>query len=129
MNVKHFLDKAYHDKSLQEIADAPIHALNGISTKDAKALKQAFNVDTVRDFANLKYAKWASAIVTLADEIAAGERETEEALIDDSVEMTFPASDPPAVASSVTRIEVAPEMPAAHLDHQNSQAIEDLKGK
>jgi hypothetical protein len=32
--------------------------------------------------------------------------EKEEALLDDAVEMTFPASDPPAVTGGVTRIEV-----------------------
>jgi hypothetical protein len=34
--------------------------------------------------------------------------EREEALLDDAVEMTFPASDPLAVTSGITRIEVPP---------------------
>lgn len=33
----------------------------------------------------------------------------EEALVDESVELTFPASDPPAVGGGVTRIEVPKE--------------------
>ena len=32
-----------------------------------KLLLAAFNVKTVRDLAQLKYVKWAQAIVTLAD--------------------------------------------------------------
>jgi hypothetical protein len=47
-----------------------------------------------------------------------------ETLLDDAVEMTFPASDPVSVASSITRIEVAPEKVDASSDHQNAAAIE-----
>lgn len=36
--------------------------------------------------------------------------EKEEALLDDAVELTFPASDPPAVTGGVTRIDV-PKQP------------------
>lgn len=67
MNLNKALDKAYEGKSLKELADAPVDALAGVSEADAKALKDAFNVKTVRDLANLKYVKWAQAIVTLAD--------------------------------------------------------------
>lgn len=47
-------------------------------------------------------------------------RKAKEALLDEGIEMTFPASDPVSVASSITRIEKAPEHVNAHLDHQNS---------
>jgi hypothetical protein len=47
-----------------------------------------------------------------------------ETLLDDAVEMTFPASDPVSVASSITRIEVPPEKVDASSDHQNAAAIE-----
>ena len=67
MNLNKVLDKAYESKSLKELADAPVDALAGVSENDAKLLKEAFNVKTVRDLANLKYVKWAQAIVTLAD--------------------------------------------------------------
>ncbi|HQV41807.1 MAG: hypothetical protein IT466_04765 [Moraxellaceae bacterium] len=67
MNLNKALDKAYESKSLKELADAPVDALAGVSENDAKLLKEAFNVKTVRDLANLKYVKWAQAIVTLAD--------------------------------------------------------------
>jgi hypothetical protein len=67
MNLSKIVDKAYQDKTLTEIADAPVDALKGISESDAEALKQAFNVKTVRDLANLKYVAWAQAVVQLAD--------------------------------------------------------------
>ncbi len=67
MNLSKIVDKAYQDKTLAEIADAPVDALKGISESDAEALKQAFNVKTVRDLANLKYVAWAQAVVQLAD--------------------------------------------------------------
>jgi len=67
MNLNNALDKEYETKSLKEIADAPVAALQGVSEKDAELLKAAFNVKTVRDLANLKFVKWAQAIVTLAD--------------------------------------------------------------
>lgn len=67
MNLNKALDKAYESKSLKELADAPVDALAGVSENDAKLLLEAFKVKTVRDLANLKYVKWAQAIVTLAD--------------------------------------------------------------
>ena len=47
-----------------------------------------------------------------------------EALLDDAVEMTFPASDPISVSSGITRIEVAPDMVDAHDDHQLAGQVE-----
>ena len=51
----------------KELVDAPVGALQGVSGGDAKLLKEAFNVKTIGDLANLKYVKWAQAIVTLAN--------------------------------------------------------------
>jgi len=67
MNINKAVDKAFETKSLKEIADAPVDALQGLSAGDANLLKEAFNVKTVRDLANLKYVRWAQAIVNLAD--------------------------------------------------------------
>jgi hypothetical protein len=129
MNINKIVDKEYSNKSFSEIADAPISALQGITAKDAKLLKQALDIDTVRDLAELKFVKLAMAITTLADSTAAGEEKVQEALLDDAVEMTFPASDPTAVTSGITRIEVAPDMPPASLDHQNVAVVDTIKGK
>jgi hypothetical protein len=67
MNINKAVDKAYEGKSLKEIVDSPVDALQGVSEGDAKLLLEAFNVKTVGDLADLKYVKWAQAIVNLAD--------------------------------------------------------------
>jgi hypothetical protein len=64
-NLASLLDKAYEDKSLQQVLDAPVSALAGVSEGDAEALKQAFNVKTVHDLGRNKYFKAAYALVAL----------------------------------------------------------------
>jgi len=66
MNINKAVDKAYEGKSLKELVGAPVDALQGLSENDAKLLKDAFNVKTIEDLANLKFVKWAQAIVALA---------------------------------------------------------------
>ena len=41
------LDKAYHGKTAQELADAPVDAIKGVSPGDAELLAKAFNIKTV----------------------------------------------------------------------------------
>ena len=67
MNINYLVDKQYEKKTLKELVDAPVDALSGVSEKDARLLKEAFNVKTVADLAKLKYVKWAQAICTLAE--------------------------------------------------------------
>lgn len=130
MNIDTALVSEYRGKSLRDIADAPVTALHCVSSKAAEALKSGFAIETVRQLAELDCVNLARAIVALAEaEHSPEKEEAEERLIDDSVEMTFPASDPPSIASSVTRIEVPPDMAPAAPDHQNSAAIEPVKGK
>ena len=127
MDINKCVDKAYEGKSFNELAAAPLDALQGVSAKNAEMLKKAFGISTIRDFANLKFVKWAGAIVTFADEVETEHDKAKEALLDEAIEMTFPSSDPIAVSSSITRIEVAPDKVPASTDHQNSQAIEPAK--
>jgi hypothetical protein len=61
------LDKAYEAKSMVELADAPVSALQGVSDGDAKALKDAFGIDTIRELGTNKFFLWAQAISKLAD--------------------------------------------------------------
>ena len=53
------LDKKYEKKTPGAIAKAPIHALQGISKKDAALMDVAFHIKTVRDLGELKYIKIA----------------------------------------------------------------------
>jgi hypothetical protein len=124
MNIDNIVDNAYHGKDFRELVDAPISALCGVSAEDAAAIKQAFGVTTIGQFADLKFVKWAVAIKTLATaECDSKEQAAKETLLDDAVEMTFPASDPISVDAGITRIEVPPEMVAAAQDHQHHAAI------
>jgi hypothetical protein len=73
MNIKKAVVSNYWDKSLKEIADAPVDVLHGVSVEDARKLCDTFKVRTVRDLAqlrelaNLQFTRWAHAIVTLSE--------------------------------------------------------------
>ena len=126
MNIDTIVDKQYVGLSFRALAEAPTTALRGISPKDAKALAQAFNVNSVRELANLDFVKWAQAIATLADhEQATPEEQAKETLLDGGIEMTFPASDPVSVDSGITRIEVPPDMVNAKSDHQHAGKVDE----
>lgn len=126
MNIDTIVDGAWAAKSFRDICNAPISALRGVSSKDAKALEEAFNVRTVGELADLKFIRWASAIRTLATEEADTPAQVaQECLLDDAVEMTFPASDPISVDAGITRIEVPPEKVDAARDHQHAKEIEE----
>jgi hypothetical protein len=59
------LDKAYEDKTLAELVDAPVSALSGVSEDDAKLLAEAFNVKTIGDLGRNKFFRAATAFVDL----------------------------------------------------------------
>jgi hypothetical protein len=61
------VDKAYQEKTLTEIVDAPVSALAGVSDGDAKQLKDAFNITTVGDLGRNPYFRTANALVALTD--------------------------------------------------------------
>jgi len=65
LNLNKVLDKQYEKMPLKDLPNAPVDAISGVSAGDAELLKKAFNVKTIKDFANLKYVKWAQAIVAL----------------------------------------------------------------
>jgi predicted RecB family nuclease len=124
MNIQSIVDQSFHTKSFRELAEAPISALRGVSQSDARALSQAFGINTIAELANLNFFKWAAAIQTLAQvENDTPAQQAQETLLDDAVEMTFPASDPISVDAGVTRIEVPPEKVDAARDHQHAAQI------
>jgi hypothetical protein len=61
------LDKAYETKSVEELASAPVAALQGVSEGDAKLLDDAFGIKTIGDLGTNKYFLWAQAIAKLAE--------------------------------------------------------------
>ncbi|MBJ8345316.1 hypothetical protein [Antrihabitans sp. YC2-6] len=60
-------DKAYEDKSVEELAKAPVAALQGISDAKAALLTEALGVKTVGDLGTNKYFLWAQAVAKLAE--------------------------------------------------------------
>ena len=60
------LDRAYENKSLDELLDAPVAALAGVSDGDAEHLAAAFGIKTVRDLGTNKYFTLAHALVALS---------------------------------------------------------------
>jgi hypothetical protein len=66
VNVNNAIDKQYESLSLQELLDAPVSALQGISEGDAQKLKEAFNITTIRDLAMNKFFLRSQAIYALA---------------------------------------------------------------
>lgn len=124
MNIDSIVNQQFHGKSFSELVGAPLTALAGVSEQQAQAFA-ALGVRTVGDLAGLKVVNYAIAIKALAGcETGSSKEEAEEGLLDEAVEMTFPASDPLAVQSSITRIEVAPDKVDASTDHQHAKAIE-----
>jgi hypothetical protein len=125
MNIESILNDSHHGKSFRELVNEPITSLRDVTPQQADALRDAFGIRTIGDLAELKVVKWARAIRTMAGaEAEPRESVAKETLLDDAVEMTFPASDPLSVDSGITRIEVAPEKVDASSDHQHASAIE-----
>ena len=60
------LDKAWEDKTLEEILDAPVSALAGVSEGDASRLQEALNIRTVRDLGSNKHFAAAGVLVALS---------------------------------------------------------------
>lgn len=124
MNIDAIVKQDYHGKSFQELVNAPLTAFHGVSEQQAGAFA-AIGVRTIGELADLQIVNFAVAIKTLSGcQSASSKDQAEEELLDDAVEMTFPASDPVSVQSSITRIEVAPDRVDASRDHQAAQSIE-----
>ena len=62
-----FYDKAYEEKTILELVEAPASAISGISDADAADLKKAFNINTVEDLASNENVLLAQAIELFSD--------------------------------------------------------------
>jgi len=125
MNINTIVNEQFHGKSFRELVDCPLTALCGIGPNQAQSLADAFGVTTIGQLAQLKVVAHAVAIEMMAGvETQPSGDVAKETLLDDAVEMTFPASDPISVDAGITRIEVAPDKVDASRDHQGASAIE-----
>ena len=57
-----FYDKAYEEKNILELVEAPVEAISGVSETDAELLKESFNIETVMDLATNEYISLAQAV-------------------------------------------------------------------
>ncbi len=64
-NLSKALDKAYEDKSVSEILDAPPSALAGLTPAHDEILKEKLGISTVRDLGSNKYFAVAGVLVAL----------------------------------------------------------------
>jgi hypothetical protein len=60
------LDKAWENKSLDEIMKAPPSALAGVSDKQAEVLKDVFRITTIEQLANSRTFAAAQTLQNLA---------------------------------------------------------------
>jgi hypothetical protein len=126
MNLNSVVSDEFANVDMRTLAEAPVTVLRSMSGAGARLLAQEFGVHSVRDLARLDCVKWATVITALADEEPpTAVEQARETLLDEAVEMTFPASDPLSINASVTRIEVAPETVGGHEDHQNAGQVEE----
>jgi len=65
-DITKFFDKDYEQKDFNELADAPVEAIAGLSQADAAALMQALKIKTIRDLAENKYVRIAQAVLALS---------------------------------------------------------------
>ncbi|MFD9892291.1 hypothetical protein [Amycolatopsis sp. NPDC058986] len=66
LNLDKLVDKAWEDKSIKELLEAPPSALEGLTPKHDELLAE-LKIKTIRDLGNWKYATKAAALVDLAD--------------------------------------------------------------
>ena len=67
VNLDALLVKEWEGKSFNEILNAPVTALAGVSDGDADLLKQAFNIKTVGDLGKNKYFRAAALLTQLKE--------------------------------------------------------------
>lgn len=62
-------DKSFEETPIDELVNAPVDALQGVSPRHAELLKEAFNIKTVGDLGRNKYFRTAQGLSAL-DELA-----------------------------------------------------------
>ena len=66
VNLAKGLDKAWENKSLEEILAAPPSALAGLTVKHDEQLREALGIQTIADLGANKYFALAGVLVALA---------------------------------------------------------------
>ena len=66
-NLSKSLDKAYENKTVAEILDAPPSALAGLTEKHDALLKEVFGIKTIRELGSNKHFALAGVLVALSN--------------------------------------------------------------
>lgn len=67
VNLAKALDKAYENKSIDEILQAPPSALAGLTENHDKLLREALGITTIAELGSNKYFALAGVLVALND--------------------------------------------------------------
>ena len=67
LDLTKFLDKAHENKTLKDILQLPTSALQGVTEKDAEALRAAFGIKTIEDMGRSKYFRIAQSLINMAE--------------------------------------------------------------
>lgn len=65
-NIKDAVDTSWENKDLQDIANAGIEVLQGISPEGAEKLREVLNIETIKDLAENDHVQNAQKIVDKA---------------------------------------------------------------
>jgi hypothetical protein len=63
------LDRAYEDKTLQEIFNAPPSALAGLTERHNQVVSEVFGIQTVAELGNNKHFALAGVLVAIAGKL------------------------------------------------------------
>ena len=87
--------------------DLPLESLPCLSSEQAEKIEAAFGIVMIREFANHKIVQAIAALNLLAaeTEIVGEQAVATEAQLDQSLAVTFPASDPISIDSGITTID------------------------
>ena len=67
INISKLLDKEWEGKCLEEVLDASVSALQGVTEKTAEVLTKTMHIKTVRDLATNKFVKMAQALLLMSE--------------------------------------------------------------
>lgn len=65
MTLDHALTSSYRDATVQDVLQAPLTALNGVSAESAEALQLAFKIDTVQSLGKNILFRFAQAMAVM----------------------------------------------------------------
>jgi hypothetical protein len=66
VNLDAVLDPDYQSSPLNDLVNAPVSALSGVSEAEAEGLRQAFGIETIGDLADNTFVRAAVAIREMA---------------------------------------------------------------